>query len=124
MRTYRDTGAQGALLDEYEKAIFELKEVIRTVTAEQLVAIADSETNDTDCRSVQTVLTHVVRSGYTYVISIRQHLGEQIAYRPKELLPSIFDYEQALDLMFDYNVQLFKDYPNLKLEEHISEKRF
>ena len=123
MKTYRDTGAQGALLDEYEKAIFELKEVIRTVTPEQLIAIADPETQDADCRSIQTILTHVVESGYTYVISIRKHLGELIDYRKKELLTTISGYENALDRMFEFNVQLFEDHPNLKLEEYDCEKK-
>lgn len=123
MKIYRDTGAKGALLDEYEKSISELKSVIQKVTPEQLVAIVDPETQDADCRSIQTILTHVVESGYTYVISIRKNLGELIDYREKELFPTISDYENALDQMFAFNLQLFEDHPDLKLEEYNFEKK-
>ena len=42
-------GFIGALLDEYQKAIDEYKEVLHSLSAEQFVAIADAETLDTNC---------------------------------------------------------------------------
>lgn len=51
---YRDNGAIGALLDEYEKALNELKVVIRGVQTAELVQIVDYETKDEDCRSSHT----------------------------------------------------------------------
>ncbi|MFK7948040.1 MAG: DinB family protein [Saprospiraceae bacterium] len=118
MKKYRDNGAIGALLDEYEKAIEELKMVLQPLSLNELVTIVDHETQDKDCESIQTILTHVVRAGYTYVISIRKWLGETIDYKEKETLSSIAEYSSALDEMFLYNVQLFEDYPNIKLEEY------
>jgi len=74
-KTYRTNGAIGALLDEYEKAIHELITVIHPIPENQLVTIADHETKDKDCRSIQTILTHVVESGYTYVnLKIRDNM--------------------------------------------------
>lgn len=116
-RIYRKNGAIGALLDEYEKSIEEFKEVIKDVTSKELIQIVDSETKDEDCKSIQTILRHVVRAGYTYVIEIRKWLGEDIVYKEKEQLNSVSEYNKALDTMFAYNEQLFNDYPNIKLEE-------
>lgn len=118
MKKYRDNGAIGALLDEYEKAIQELKNIIQPLSQNELVTIIDHETKDKDCESVQTILSHVVQSGYTYVISIRKWLGETVDYKEKAKLSSIAEYFYALDEMFAYNAQLFEDYPNIKLEEY------
>lgn len=122
-KQFRDNGAIGALLDEYEKAIIELKEVITPITNEALITIVDHDTKDPDCRSIQSILSHVVGSGYTYVIEIRKWLGEELPYKEKELLNSVEAYQSALDKMFAYNEQLFQDYPNLKLEEFSGEKK-
>ena len=68
-------------------------------------------------------MAHVVNAGYTYVISIRKNLGELIDYHEKKLLATVSDYENALDQMFEFNLQLFEDHPNLKLEEYDCEKK-
>lgn len=117
-REYRNNGAIGALLDEYEKSIDELKEVISGVTPRELTIIVDGDTKDSDCRSIQTILSHVVESGYTYVIEIRKWLGEEISYAKKVRLASSQQYEIALDEMFGYNETLFEDYPSIQLEEY------
>ncbi len=120
---FRDNGAIGALLDEYEKSIAELKTVITPLSKEELIIIIDPITKDEDCRSIQTILSHVIQSGYTYVIEIRKHLGEEISYKEIELLFSVEEYILALDKLFAYNEKLFHDYPNLKLEEFETEKK-
>jgi uncharacterized damage-inducible protein DinB len=121
---YRNNGAIGALLDEYEKSIIELKNVILNLTTSELTKIIDEETEDEDCKSIQTILSHVVESGYTYVIEIRKSLGENINYTSKNLLSSTQEYAIALDKMFVYNEKLFEDYPNIKLEEYDPNKKF
>lgn len=123
MKQYRNNGAIGAILDEYEKSIDELKEVITNISLEHLTAIADNKTEDADCRSIQTILTHVIRAGYCYVIEIRRSLGEQVNYVERKTLNTTEQYKSALDKMFKYNEQLFKDYPNLKLEEKDPNKK-
>lgn len=123
-KSYRTNGAIGALLDEYERSIQELKEVISDLTSFELTKIVDPETNDEDCRSIQTILTHVVESGYTYVVETRKSLGESVNYLRKSLLSSGNEYAEALDDMFAYNEKLFEDYPNIKLEEYDTSKKF
>lgn len=122
-KSYRDNGAIGALLDEYEKAVNELKDLIQDINTVDLTKIVDPETEDEDCRSIQTILTHVVRAGYTYVIMIRKSQGEQLDFRKRETLNSALEYQSALDKMFAYNVQLFESYPNIKLEEYNEDRK-
>jgi len=121
--SYRNNGASGALLDEYEKSLEELIRVVNTISQSQLLAIVDPETKDEDCKSIQTILTHVVQSGYTYVVEIRKGLGEEIQYKDKTLLREIEAYKVALRKMFKFNEQLFIDYPNLTLYEPDANKK-
>ena len=123
MNTFRDNGAVGALLDEYERALLELQKVMNNITNEELIAIVDLETSDPDCRSIQTILTHVIRAGYCYVIEIRNSLGEKIDYSDRQTLDAISDYQKALRSMFQYNEKLFEDYPDLKIEENDPQKK-
>lgn len=122
-KLYRDTGAVGALLDEYERAVKELQVLIATVSNDQLVYLADPHTNDPDCRSIQSVLTHVVRAGYGYAIAIRRHEGEELVYWERKTHDTIAAYQEELQRMFAYNEQLFVDYPNLQLEEKDPDKK-
>jgi uncharacterized damage-inducible protein DinB len=122
-KKYRTNGAIGALLDEYERAIKDLKYVLKTVTPTELITVVDSQTIDEDCRSIQTILTHIVRSGYGYAIYVQKQQGEQLAFLNSVYLDSINDYVSAIDKMFDYNVQLFEDYPDLIVEEFDNSKK-
>jgi uncharacterized damage-inducible protein DinB len=120
---YRNNGAIGALLDEYERAIQDLKSVLSSVSNSELLTIVDSETTDEDCRSIQTILAHVVHSGYGYAIEVRKKQGEQSERPVKDYLTTIDAYQMALDKMFDYNVQLFDDYPNLSMDNIDEDKK-
>ena len=120
---YRNSGTTGALLDEYERAIKDMKDVVKTVTPTELTTIADDKTIDEDCRSIQTILSHVVRSGYGYAIYVRKQQGETVDFRTSQLLESVDAYNAALDDMFAFNVQLFADYPNLTWEEFEADKK-
>ena len=112
---YQENGAIRALLDIYKKSLNELKTTIEGLCQEELINIIDRRTNDEDCRSIQTILTHIVQSGYTYVIEIRKWLGEDIAYQEKKTLTTVEAYKLALNEMFDFTEQLFIEYPDITL---------
>lgn len=59
-------GAVGALMDEYERAAREFQAILQTVDDEDFARIADSETEDEACRSIQTIASHVIAAGYFY----------------------------------------------------------
>lgn len=65
VKTYRQ-GPVGALMDEYERAAGELIEVLGSITDEEYERIRDTKTQDEDCRSIQTIVRHVIRAGYGY----------------------------------------------------------
>lgn len=71
MKTNYRKGGIGAVMDEYEKAATELENLIRNISEDDFIKIVDTETNDEDCRSVQTIVSHVTNSGYGYANYIR-----------------------------------------------------
>mgnify|MGYP000849914300 CR=1 FL=1 len=74
-KTYRN-GALGTLMDEYERATIELQHVLLTIDSETYKQIIDVHTKDKDCISIQTIMNHVVRSGFGYSNLIRKEFGE------------------------------------------------
>lgn len=69
-KNYRKGGI-GAVMDEYERAASEFKNLIRKISESDFVKVVDTETKDEDCRSVQTIVSHVTNSGYGYANYIR-----------------------------------------------------
>jgi uncharacterized damage-inducible protein DinB len=121
-KIYR-TGAIGALLDEYERAIDDLKFVLIDVSDEELTTIVDAETTDEDCRSIQTIIGHVVRAAYGYATYIYKHLGENYDFKTTLLRATSQEYCDDIDAAFQFNVALFEKYPNLNLEEFENDKK-
>lgn len=68
-------GAVGALMDEYERAAEDLLEIIRSIHADSYDLVRDTVTQDENCRSIQTIFSHVVSSGYSYADYLRQQFG-------------------------------------------------
>ncbi|MGE5365317.1 MAG: DinB family protein [Bacteroidota bacterium] len=123
MENVKLKGNVRALLDEYRRAIDDLIQVISPVTTQQLTAIADAETEDPDCRSIQTVLTHVVNSGYGYTITIENHSGASKPYTERTTLENAGQYIEKLNLMFEYCRTFFMENPDLEIEETDCEKK-
>ena len=117
------TGTIKALLDEYKKALNELIAVIEPLTSQQILAIRDDKTTDENCRSVQTILTHVVYAGYGYTNFIENHYSSRKERRPKHLFENAEDYVKDLNGMFDYCENYFVGHPGLPLEEYDASKK-
>ena len=86
------TGTINALLDEYKKAINELIAVIKPLGSREIVVIRDDKTTDENCRSIQTILTHVVYAGYGYTNFIETNLGSKKERRPKKFFENADEY--------------------------------
>lgn len=69
------TGAIGALMDEYERTASNLKVLIDKLPQDKFVRILDPDTTDEDCRSILTIMKHVIASGYSYSNQVRIFLG-------------------------------------------------
>jgi len=109
-------GAAGALLDIYERAILEFVKVIEDVPDSALTIITDSETSDENCRSVQSILTHVVNSGYGYATSIYNLKGYSYKRPDKVRHLTVRQYIEDLGQVLAYSETIFKDLRDDELE--------
>lgn len=102
MTTTTRKGAIGALLDEYERALADLKKVIAPIDSHTLTFIIDPYTDDEDCRSIQSILAHVVCSGYGYAINIHNLKGNAVEKPVRIPRNSTQEYVADIDAMFAY----------------------
>lgn len=70
-RSYR-SGGVGAMMDEYERAASDLVLIVSDLSDADFERERDSHTTDPHCRSVQTIMNHVIGSGYGYADYVRQ----------------------------------------------------
>lgn len=97
--------------------------MIHEISPEVLTTVIDPNTPDPHCRSLQTILAHVVSAGYNYAIYIRRRQGEPLDFTTPILLDTASDYLEALAAMFAFNEQLFADYPELELETNEADQK-
>lgn len=119
--SFRDNGAIGAFLDEYERAIHELKQLIGQIKPEDLTKIVNNK--QVNFASIQNVLNHVIRAGHHYVFEIRKWLGEEVSATTDKNFATIEDYKNGLDDIFLSAEKLFHDYPEIKLNENNPDKK-
>lgn len=99
-------GAIGALTDEYEKALNELKDVLKTISDEVFLETINSENED--FKSIKNIVLHITRSGYIYSNYIRNYFNDTVF--PYQIsINTVDDAIVELDKMFLYNVQTFED---------------
>jgi uncharacterized damage-inducible protein DinB len=110
-------GAVGALLDIYDKAITDLKNAIKNIPDDALPKIIDSITTDENCRSLQSILTHVVHSGFGYATSIHNLKGEPIQRPGKVFHLTIMEYIADLEKVFSYTEKIFSTIKDDDLEQ-------
>lgn len=99
-KNYRKGGI-GAVMDEYQRAANEFKNLIGNISDSDFVKIVDTETKDEDCRSVQTICSHVTNSGYAYANYIRDWFGIPKSSPERKIL-SRSEYETEFDKMLAY----------------------
>jgi hypothetical protein len=116
-------GAVEALLDEYERAILDLSHTIDGITDNELIAIADPVTKDTSCVSVQSVLAHVVNSGYAYALYIKRLSDKSLDFPEEIFRTTIADYQKDLRDFFIFTQQTFQNINDNQLEESDNTKK-
>jgi len=117
------TGTIKALLDEYKKAVNELIIVIKPLNSKEILTIRDDKTTNENCRSIQTILTHVVYAGYGYTNFIDNHLGNKSQRRLKKFFETANEYTGELNGMFEDCENFFIAHPNIELEEYDPAKK-
>ena len=73
-------GGVGALMDEYERAADELARIVSETTDEEFEIVRDLETKDEPCRSIQTIMSHVVQSGFSYADYLRRAFAMDVRH--------------------------------------------
>jgi len=108
-------GAIGALTDEYEKALEELKTLLIKIPDAEFKKAYNKEV-DTDFQSVSNLVLHMINSGYVYANHIRKRFGNSFIVPEIEITKTeqgIFE----LDKMFEYTVETFEDKWHLTFDE-------
>lgn len=114
-KTYRQ-GAIGALLDEYERAILDLSKAISSFNDTAITATISDV-------SVQSILAHVVRSGYAYALYIQKLLGEQNSIPDLVYRKTVSEYQNDLTAFFIFTENVLKNFNDNQLEECNNEKK-
>ena len=123
MRKEGHQRAIDALMDEYGKALDELYAQIENLQAEEMAKILDPKTDDADCKSIQSILRHVVESGHGYIVEIDRYGGgksERQSYAlPKNASAAI----EALKNMYQANLDFFENNQHIPLYAKEPEKK-
>jgi len=111
-------GAIGAMTDEYEKALNELKLLLQTLSDETFIEIKNNSVEE-DFQSARNITLHVVRSGFGYANYIRKRFGEKVSHQEIKI-ENTKEAITELDNMFQYTVDTFEDKWVLTDEELLS----
>ncbi len=95
-------------MDEYERAAAEFRAVVVGLTDEQYTRVFDAETKDANCRSAQTIMSHVVAAGYGYANYIRKAFSLD-ANSPERRLFEHAESLEEFDTMLAYTVATLDD---------------
>lgn len=95
------------MIDEYERAIFDLKNILQNVSEEAYEVIVDNQTKDEDCRSIQTIMKHVVRAGYGYANYTREQLQMDFSTVVNKEI-KLSEIISEVDKMFAYTLETFE----------------
>jgi len=105
-------------MDEYDRAADELKDVVKAISQEDFVNIVDPDTEDPECRSILTIMKHVVGAGYGYSNYIRKQFNG-----PKPERKANYDWDTPeaacaeLDNMLTYTVETLKNKWDLSFDD-------
>ncbi len=117
------SGSKLVLLCEYRRAIDELIATIQHISNAELMTIIDVDTKDEDCRSIQTILSHVVCSGFGYIIYMENWLGFKKERLERKFYSYVREYIEDLNVMYIYSLDFFQNHPTLEMEQIDNDKK-
>ena len=111
-------GAIGALMDEYERVALELKNLLSTISQEEFIKVMDAYTRDENCRSIQSIMKHVVSAGYRYADQICDFLKRPAVNHNYHIYNVVHAIDELENFIF-FTAGILQD--NLKMtDEEIS----
>jgi hypothetical protein len=120
-KTFR-AGAIGALMDEYERASEDLKNILQNLPQDKFEKIYDSGTQDEDCRSILAIMKHVVAAGYGYGNQIRIFLGFT-PHKPEYKIETPHDAIRMLEKVLTFTANSIEGKWNMTEAEIIATRR-
>ena len=114
-KTYRQ-GPVGALMDEYERAAEELIGILEGISEDDYERVRDTKTQDEDCRSIATIMRHVVRAGYGYANYMRTYWKQEPIVRWDQPLPHA-EVTSALRQALTYMVETLEGHWEMSEKE-------
>jgi uncharacterized damage-inducible protein DinB len=84
-----------------------LQNIIQNIPDHELALTITPENKDKDCKSIQTILAHVVNSGYVYCIYIHNLRHAAIELPTKEIRKTAAEYKTDLDNVLLYTYETF-----------------
>ena len=114
-------GAIGAMMDEYERAAKEIQGIVQSIGDDTYERIMDESTQDENCRSIQTIMSHVVASGYSYADYFRKHFGMQSG-RPGEKLLSRQEAIEGISAVLKYTIETLENQWEMSEEQIVATK--
>lgn len=123
MEPPKNQNAVQALLDIYKIAIEALQSTIQDLDGTELTHIVDPHTDDPNCVSIQTILAHVVLSGYAYNVYIQNLKDPGILKRDLVLRSTALDYHNELNAILKYTENTFATIFDEELEVFNNEQK-
>ena len=112
-----------ALLVEYTNVVVAMQKVIANLSYANLTTIVDSTTKDANSQSIQTILTYIISSGYSYAGYIRK-LKKISDNRPGKLAKmSSEEYHNDLENLILYTIETFESIHDHEIEEFDEDKK-
>lgn len=99
-------GPVPAMLRVYKNTINEFITFLKTINNDKYIFIVDAETEDKDCRSIQTINSHIINSGYGYAHYIRSAINVQ-SIRPDYKLIQHDEIEKSLMGVLKFTEETF-----------------
>ena len=87
---------------EYRSATVKLKNILSKVSETEFTKIRDIKTTDNDCKSIQTVVSHCIKSGYTYANYIDSTTPSATWLENEKIISNSYIAIDELDKMLDY----------------------
>lgn len=117
IKIYRQ-GATGALLDIYEQAMSDFKDLVQQLPDAALFTIIKAPVFDKNCESIQAILTHVVYAGFGYACSIHRLKYPETGRPERKFNLTVKEYLKDLTSVFIYTENIFREIEEKELQEH------
>ena len=115
-------GAIGALMDEYERVALELKNLLSTISQEEFIKVFDPLTRDENCRSIQSIMKHVVAAGYRYADQICDFLNQPVVNHNYHIYNVVHAIDELENFIF-FTAGIVNDIFKMTREEIVATKK-